>query len=1025
MPYFTHLRRMSYLGVVELDDKLYIDGQAYDLDTLARLDARLDVISPTPTFSNFFSFGTPTLALARTSVICTPDTLQGVDLQNPKVLDSTILTTGKARGKVGVVKDANTKSYFFSEKYDPSGANGKLSVIRQVDQFYSFMSKSSPQELGASSAMLTEDDDYVLAEDGSYLSLEARNDGYRIASVFLETPSLTLGATSSKVFGINCKYIYDGTSDSNEAFSFDTSSASTYASSQVGSKTINQLVFLDVDGSKTGEKTGLFGRAKIGYSSNASHDFYSLDLTTGGQRAVDVDLPRGTSHWVQSFQGSGSIEIRGIQIDANKNLYCVGAIATSSNKKQIWIAKVAASGNVLWEKSFGGGENDIATGALIDSANNVFVVGDIGTSASSSDIFIAKMDASGTVLWQKILGGEGSRNGQGVALDAYNNVYVSGTVPPVSAYQFRQAFLAKFDPSGALLWQRSLLKYTVNSFTNGAAVMVDGNNNPTVIGQTERGESAIIRFDSNGEVLSARDCYGVSVFSARMDSSGYIYAAGGASGAAVVLKIAPTDTVIWRSDIKEASSPLSTGAASICLAADGGMYFAGSSVSGGITTGVFARIEPSGDIGIARRFSVSGQSTSLYGVATDNDGSVYVSGMTNIDSALGSFLAKMPINGSGVGYFNVISSSIPATKQIRYSEALMTRTSGSSTISPWPGFEKIERTFTEAATAYAPDDVTSTVKRIDFAAVALPLPDYVNCLFSNAEIETVFGTELPCLFVPACSNSPGSTLELYIGRFVTLGTSPLIKFSRATVSNPSNLSLTVHNDIYNRNMRPFLFKNSAGQMYLGVLDYYSGTVAADNRSSLMVFSIAQMGTGSDSVTLAYQQRLDLSEAGNGFITSAMPTSDDMRTWVVSYGDKFKVVSWTAGNAFSVAQTANWGRAGEADSFGIDSKNRLWFTTDRALSFIPLDSSTAPNTAVKGYFENTSVSHEAGAVTSTLYVYSRNLYGERESRSVTATLVGNVTFADNTKTKTFTTSASADTAIPVKVTGKGLLQVKFS
>ena len=82
------------------------------------------------------------------------------------------------------------------------------------------------------------------------------------------------------------------------------------------------------------------------------------------------------------------------------------------------------------------------------------------TLAGSMDVFIVKYDASGNMLWAKGAGGGSNEEGYSLSTDVSGNIYLSGyftqpsnfgTIKLTSAGQ-ADLFLAKYDPSGNVLW---------------------------------------------------------------------------------------------------------------------------------------------------------------------------------------------------------------------------------------------------------------------------------------------------------------------------------------------------------------------------------------------------------------------------------------------------------------------------------------------------------------------------------------------------------------------------------------------
>jgi hypothetical protein len=79
-----------------------------------------------------------------------------------------------------------------------------------------------------------------------------------------------------------------------------------------------------------------------------------------------------------------------------------------------WLIKTDNSGNMLWEKTYGGSSGDGFFRIIPDNSGNYFLVGGSGSSdgdisqdpyPNSEDYWIVKIDIDGNILWDKIVGG--------------------------------------------------------------------------------------------------------------------------------------------------------------------------------------------------------------------------------------------------------------------------------------------------------------------------------------------------------------------------------------------------------------------------------------------------------------------------------------------------------------------------------------------------------------------------------------------------------------------------------------------
>ena len=91
----------------------------------------------------------------------------------------------------------------------------------------------------------------------------------------------------------------------------------------------------------------------------------------------------------------------------------------------------------LWVKGLGGSGSETGNAIAVDGDGNTYVTGKFNGTASFGstsltstgvfgDVFVTKLDTSGTVRWSKNFGGVNLDVGQGISVDASGNVYVTG-----------------------------------------------------------------------------------------------------------------------------------------------------------------------------------------------------------------------------------------------------------------------------------------------------------------------------------------------------------------------------------------------------------------------------------------------------------------------------------------------------------------------------------------------------------------------------------------------------------------------
>jgi hypothetical protein len=154
----------------------------------------------------------------------------------------------------------------------------------------------------------------------------------------------------------------------------------------------------------------------------------------------------------------------------------------ASGKGSAFVAKYDRNGAFKWAKKLGSQTQSIASAPVgvsgriaVDSSGNVYTTGMFNATSDFSpsnglfgDIYIVKLDTNGNTVWRHGIGGFGIEAGFGIALDASNNVFVTGTYslsvdfnPSGKSYTLNSrglldTFIAKYTSGGSFLWARGI-----------------------------------------------------------------------------------------------------------------------------------------------------------------------------------------------------------------------------------------------------------------------------------------------------------------------------------------------------------------------------------------------------------------------------------------------------------------------------------------------------------------------------------------------------------------------------------------
>jgi len=147
---------------------------------------------------------------------------------------------------------------------------------------------------------------------------------------------------------------------------------------------------------------------------------------------------------------------------------------TTSNGNDAVLLKFDASGNLIWQRTWGGTQIEESDAVATALDGSVYIAGNTTSfGASGSSLFVVKFNAAGTLVWQKIWDGSGGIAAVAVAPDG--SVYASSTTPR-SAGQIGQfdVIALKMSAAGALTWQRTYAAGDVVDPRGGMTVAPDG-----------------------------------------------------------------------------------------------------------------------------------------------------------------------------------------------------------------------------------------------------------------------------------------------------------------------------------------------------------------------------------------------------------------------------------------------------------------------------------------------------------------------------------------------------------------------
>jgi hypothetical protein len=263
-----------------------------------------------------------------------------------------------------------------------------------------------------------------------------------------------------------------------------------------------------------------------------------------------------------TYDNSGNVYIAGFFNDTavfNGNYTIYG-----NGKNDIYLAKFDADGNFKWARNAGSNERDEAKSIKCDASGNVYITGMFsGTVAFGShtlvspngyyDMFLAKYDTDGNVVWAKNAGSDYDEVGWGLEIDNQGKIYVAGEFNAYSIFDNvaltttgnSDVFVACYDQNGSLQWAKgaggSLIERARGIGTDGNNVYITGQFGATAsfgthtITAADSSDIFIAALNNSGDFIWAMSVGGVADSTEELSyesgnavssAGGYVYATG-------------------------------------------------------------------------------------------------------------------------------------------------------------------------------------------------------------------------------------------------------------------------------------------------------------------------------------------------------------------------------------------------------------------------------------------------------------------------------------------------------------------
>lgn len=228
------------------------------------------------------------------------------------------------------------------------------------------------------------------------------------------------------------------------------------------------------------------GNSSRGINRHAGGDYWALKLNSSG-----------TMEWSQYFGGNFTDTPQDVIQTDDNGFIIVGSsdsndtdISNNIGTYDFWVLRISAIGNLVWEKSFGGGQIDEARAISATDDGNYIIAGDtrsndndISINKGAADLWLIKISPEGNLLWEKTIGGSSFDVARSIIKSQDNRFILAGSSRSndmdVSINKGQNdAWILEVDDNGNLLWETTIggsnidFAYSVAQLNDGSIVGV-------------------------------------------------------------------------------------------------------------------------------------------------------------------------------------------------------------------------------------------------------------------------------------------------------------------------------------------------------------------------------------------------------------------------------------------------------------------------------------------------------------------------------------------------------------------------
>lgn len=214
----------------------------------------------------------------------------------------------------------------------------------------------------------------------------------------------------------------------------------------------------------------------------------------------------GVMQWNKGIGGYSSDVGQSVIQTTDGGFMIAGSSSSFSTNSKIYLIKLDGSGNLQWDETIGGPTGEGAASIKQTTDGGYILVGStMSYGAGIVDAYVVKINATGAIQWTRTIGGTDEDGASSIIQTSDGNYVLTGYTKSFGAGNY-DVYVVKLDSSGTVLW--TLTEGSSGYYEVGRSIIETSDGNYVICGDnasiTNNNEAYVIKVSPAGNVLWAR-----------------------------------------------------------------------------------------------------------------------------------------------------------------------------------------------------------------------------------------------------------------------------------------------------------------------------------------------------------------------------------------------------------------------------------------------------------------------------------------------------------------------------------------